>query len=278
MTHIDQLRLIYKEIVLGCSPGKQCFFKHPSEIDNIELLSQKEKLYQKYLDHGIPSEEERLKEIISQELWSLQKEDDIVSLRLSISDNEKNIHSVIIQQQAAIRKMIDQDKNKLLMLLFERSQYLGTTAEELSIKDINTYMYLILCFKDRECKERFFSSWDEIESLENEKISEFNQEYNQLMEKFSDKAIRQLSVLPFFLNNFSYCKDNISLFLNKPIVELTNFQSFLFSYGQRNLSILNQSEGAPPELIGDVKIDDILTWYDQQYSLKLREKLQNKCN
>jgi hypothetical protein len=35
----------------------------------------------------------------------------------------------------------------------------------------------------------------------------------------------------------------------------------------RNLNILNQSKGSPPDLIGDVTLEKIQSWYDQEYSI-----------
>jgi hypothetical protein len=275
---LDLLKLLYQEIIEGysLSSDDSIFFKHFSELDNIALMRKRLKLYNKYISEGIPTEEQRLKIIIENEEWSAQKEDDILGLKMSISDNEKNVVNLIFQQQASIRIAIENDRKKLTKLITEKMHIIGTTAEELSSRDSSHYSLFLSCFKDKNLTEPYFKDWDDLESLDSLELDDIHLKYDEVMDRFIEQNIKQIAAMPFFLNLFSYSKDNMTDFLKKPIAYLTNLQSYLFSCGQRNLNILTQSEGSPPEMFGDVNPNDVLTWYDQQYSVILGKRNQSK--
>jgi len=274
ISEVDTLRILYQDIVQGVSSAHDgsLHFRHFTELDHTQILKNRLVVYRKYIAEGLPSEKERLKTIIENEEWSQDQEDRITSLRLTISDNEKNISKIIPQQQGMIKKIIDKDKNELIMLLANRAKHMGSTADELSFNDTNHFTFLLGVYNDVECKNPRFKSIQEIEDTDPEELTKIQNLWNNAMSSFSEENVRELSAMNFFLNSFSYAKDSIYTFLQKPIVYLTTYQVLLFSLGQRNISILSQAEGTPPEMIGDVKPKDVLTWYDKQYSVILGKR------
>lgn len=274
LSEFDSLRLIYQEIIEGCSISKDgtIFLKHLTDIDNIEVLRQRIVFLNYYLSKGIPSESTRLKELIESSEWSLEKEDQILSLRYSISDNEHNLRNIIPQQQASIKYGIEMDKKKLISLLTERHLTFGTTAEEMSNRDSSNFFGFFSAYKDRKLTIPFFKNWEEFDELDNDEHDKFQVLVNENYEKFSDKNIKGLACLPIFLNAFSYCKEDLVSFLNKPIALLSSNQLHLFSLGERNLNILSKTKASPPELLDDIKISDIVSWYDLQYSVILGKR------
>ena len=272
---IDELKIIYQEIIDGCSISSdgKVFFRHLTELDYIEVLRYRMVSFKRYVKEGLPSEQERLKTLFETEEWNQDKEDRITSLRLTISDNEKNLSKfVIAQQQAGIRKAISNDKEELLALLVDRHNMMGMTADELSNKESNMFTLYLSLYSDRACKVPLFKTFNEFESSEGQESDRLAEDMDTCLQKFSELKIRQVSIMPFFLNNFSYSKDNIHSFLQKPTVSFTSYQTLLFSLGQRNLNILSQSQGSPPEMYSDVSPNDVLTWYDQQYSVILGKR------
>ena len=75
--------------------------------------------------------------------------------------------------------------------------------------------------------------------------------------------------MPFFLNKFSYCKENIYYFLGIPISQLTYHQNYLLSLGSRNLNVMGQAQGNPPEVDLCQSLDEIVQWYNVQYNLMI---------
>lgn len=271
----DELRLVYQDIINGysISDDGQIFFKHFSELENITLLRKRFEFYTQYIKEGLPTEAERLEELINQGEWSAQKEDDILSLKLTISDNEAHFMRVIKQQQGTIRAVIERSKKELGDIFNERHQLLGTTAEEISGIDITNYSLFLSCFTDSSFTIPFFKSWSEFEKIESEQLDDTHNLFDKSNSRFNEKAIRQVSVMPFFLNLFSYSKENLYTFLGKPMIYLTNYQTFLFSLGQRNLNVLSQCNGSPPEIMqGEATAEDVLNWYDGQYSILLGKR------
>lgn len=266
----DDLRLLYQEIIQGSSASldSKIFFRHFNELDYIHILRSKVSTFNKYLEEGIPSEEDRLKKVIQFEEWSQDKEDRITSLRLAISDNERNLQNFVIPiQQAGVRLAIERDRKELIDQLIDRHQVLGTTADELSGRESNIFATYLALYKDVQCVEPLFPTFADFENLESHESERIMDLMSRTLERLTEQKIRQISVMPFFLNNFSYAKESLHTFLQKPLVNLTSNQLVLFSQGQRNLNILSQCRGSPPELMGGVVPNDLVTWYDQQYSV-----------
>lgn len=273
MLEIDELKLIYQEVVNGNSYCDKGFFvKHLCEIEQIEITRKRFEFIQGYVKQGIPTEKDRLERLKADDEWSDAKEGDILAYRQTISDNEKSLHDVIVQQQEGIKKIIEEHRRSLLQLLVERKLCIGTTAEELADKDSTYYLAFLSLYKNKECDAPIFEKWDDFEGLDEKEMEFYLSSIDEVLTRLKDTNIRKISVLPFFLNAFSYCKENISLFLGKPICRLTNYQLNLFSLGVRNLNILSQSEGSPPEYFEGTSIANIILWYDQNFSIILSKR------
>lgn len=272
---IDSLRTLYREIIDGCSFSNGFYIKHLCELEQIELIQKRQEFITKYVVEGIPTEEERLQRLKESEEWTDAKEADIVAYRQTISDNDKLINTVIPQQRAAIRKIIDEHRLSLARLLAERRTAIGTTAEELADRDNTSFMAYLSLYRDHDCKVPLFVTWEEFEGLEESKIIFYVDAIEEALTRLQESNLRKISVLPFFLNAFSYSKDAIYTFLNKPIYKLTNYQIHLFSLGSRNLNILANAEGSPPEYFEKASADEILKWYDLQYSIIIGKRKQS---
>jgi hypothetical protein len=274
----DELKIIYQEIIEGCSPVSEgnYYIKHLTDVEQVDLLRKKIEIYNSYLDSGAPSETARLKELAETNEWTQDDEDKIASLKYLIKDNERNLPTIIAQQQGPIRKIIDDSRVELYKKVQDRQGALGITADYVSEKDAVNYLIFASCYNDRACKDKRFASWTDFEAMDEDEINFYVRNYDSVFAKFRESNLRKISVLAFFLNTFSFSKESFETFLGKPIIQLTPYQLNLFSLGSRNLSILNQTTGEPPELVGDTKIDDIVTWFDQSYSVLAGKRKSEK--
>ena len=267
--------MVYQEIVEGCSFCPKGFFvKHLCDLEQIELTRKRIEFISKYVEGGIPTEEERLKQVIDSGEWSEEKEGDILAYRMTLLDNEKMFSTVIPIQQSAIRKAIEQTRNELIKLLMAKKLAVGTTAEELADRDGSYYTGFLSIFSDRACTQRLFATWEDFESLAETKQEEYNKAIEDTLAKFSELNVRKIAALPFFLNPFSYSKEAIHTFVDKPMCRLTNFQIHLFSLGSRNINILSQAEGSPPEYFEKTSAEEVAKWYDSQYSIIIGKRKQ----
>jgi hypothetical protein len=278
---VDNLRITYNEIIAGFSyfREKNCYFKHLNEIDFGRLSENRRDGFLKFKKEGLPTEAERLKYLIGCEAWSKEKEEEIVECRYAISDNEKHVNlqsNLIPQQREMILKIVNDYRIRLKKLLDEKSSLIGATAE--SYADVENTQYLIYLgfYKDEQLKTRSFAHQSELEDFEDEELGPYFQFVSGIRERINEDSIQSISVLPFFLNNFSYSKENIQTFLGKPVIDLSSYQLSLFSFGVRNLSVLSNTEGEPPEMLGDVTVRDVRVWFDTQYSVLLGKRKSSK--
>ena len=99
LSEIQQLRLIYKEIIDGYSflDPISAYIKHLSEPDNISILKKRQDFFNFYVSNGILPEKEKLEIAYLTEQWTPIKEEEIAALKLRIKDNSKMIESIIPQ-------------------------------------------------------------------------------------------------------------------------------------------------------------------------------------
>ena len=275
---LEKLKIIYSEILNGYSivEKENIFVKHFSEIDHTNILRQKKIYINDYLDKGLESQKDKLQNLIKQGEWSDKQEDDILSLKLIINDNEKNINTVIPEQRNVIKEIINKKKEELSSLLFQKQQLIGGTAEYFSEQDILHYVISMTFFKDINCSKKVFEDLENFEDLSEEEITKYINLSDLINDKFSFDNIKKISVLPFFINSFSYCKDNVYSFLNIPLSKMTTYQFSLISLGGRNLNVLSNAEADPPIVLQDSDINPCINWYDQNYSILIGRKNINK--
>lgn len=278
VSEIDELKLIYYEIINGSSfaPENSLFIKHFSEKESYLVQKKRIELFYYYVKEGVPHESELLKNALNNGEWSEEKENKILELKFAISDNERHINDIIIEQRAPIQKAIEEHKQELSELLFERKEILGKSIEDLIDNDINDYISYVSFFKDDICKISAFESYEEFEKIDFSKVLILNKILSLNYEKISELVIKKIAAMPFFLNKFSYAKENIYNFLGIPLNQLTHHQNHLFSIGVRNLNVLSNVEGNPPDLSLGAKPINLVNWYDIQNSILISKRNQSK--
>lgn len=278
ISEIDELKFIYYEILNGSSfePKKSLFIKHFSEKENSLLLKKRVQLFNYYCEQGVPHESELLKNSIENGEWSEQKEEKILELKYKVSDNEKNIHNIIPEQRPKIIRAINKDKKELSEMLYEKKQILGRSIEDLIDEDINDFISYLSFYKDEKCKISQFESYEDFEKIEVSEIIKYNKILSAHYNKISEEIIKKISVMPFFLNKFSYSKDRMGDFLGVPLNDLTHNQFQLFSLGIRNLNVLSNVDGEPPDLSLDKTPAEAVHWYDIQHSILISKRKESK--
>lgn len=274
LSEFENLRIIYQEIIQGASFSEsiQLYIKHLTELENIDILRKKRDFLEYFQKKGLPNETQKMKDLLEQGQWTKEQEDLIVDIRYLISDNEKNLKTLIPQQRPPIEKIVTEKKLELSKLLEEKKDLIGETADVFAERECYNYLIYLSIFKDREVKDKFFKSYNEIDDLEYEDLSRYIIALENTLGKFRENTIKKIAILPTFLNVFSYAKEDISKFYSKPLLTLTSYQLLLTSMGARNLTIRGESGGEPPDMIGDVSLDKVVDWYDLQYSVMLSKR------
>ena len=273
-------RKLYSQVISGYSPaslaGSKVYIKHFSDNEFSSFEEDHEEFFKQAQDKGLPSEKEKLDEIILQEHWTEEEEQQLKDLTGSISDAIKQEKEAPPKEKDGVKKFIQSLQNKERALERVRNELVGTTAEAFAQRKNNERIIFHSLYKDPECKTPVFEL-EEFDDLDQEGLFEAISLYNKNMEFFTERWIKMVAVIPSFLNSFFLCNDDPSIFFGKPVIELTIYQTDLFSKGKYLKSILNESEqDGPPEEAYDKGLQEVVNWYDFQYSM-IRSKREEEA-
>ena len=212
----EELRIVYGQIVRGCTFFHSKKFgdiaiKHLTQYDT-ELLDIKKEKYKRIAEkEGLPTEKERIQDLIKEELWTRQNELDIESSLKFISKMEDT-------------------KGKMA---------LGLTSESYSDKKVNDYFIYLSLYRDDKFEKPLFSEPEFDEISEND-LTALIVHFNQATRSFAQINLKRIALSHFFLNNFYLCKDNPFIYFGKAIVDLTYHQADLFSFGRYFKNVMSE--------------------------------------
>lgn len=264
----DALRAIWGDILQGFSffEEENIYIKHLGDLDHCKIAQIKQELINKYLKMGVPTRQERL-DIIWDMEWNQDDEDEIVSHEYFIIDNQPILDKMKLpQQRVFLQGKMDETKAEMAKKRREKEEKIGVCAETKAEKLANNFYIYYALHKDQDLTQKLWSK-EEFEEMEDSSLMKYIILYNGILSVFSQSNFRQIAVMPFVLNIASYCKDQGQFFYGKPITEFTNYQLSIFTKVMRNTFILRESKGHSPDLTGELIMQDLLDWYDVEYSM-----------
>lgn len=274
----NEIRLLFIDILKGYTEvyykDTKIYFKHNNSLDSGDIDLKRQDFIKKAKDRGLPSEEEKERYIISEKLWSKEKNDEIEKIKLFIS-NLKITKSKLFKNEEIkiINDQINEQNIKLIQLSSERKELLGFTIEDYANKKTNEYYMFNSLFKDKSLKERFFSE-DEFDELENKDISEIVKIYSNINKNFADKNLKKVALSSFYLSLYNMCDDNPYYLYGKPIIDLTFYQIETFGYSRYFRNALSDAKHKPSdELYEDP--EKLIDWLE---SSRNAEEMLSKGN
>jgi hypothetical protein len=275
---LEKLKIIYYEIIAGSSyvPSLNVYVKHFTELDNLEISKAKQAFLKKYKEEGVPFYKERKAILVENGEWSAEEDDKIEFLKTNIIDNEKNIRHIILEQQHSIREVIKDRKTELAKALFRKREIFGTTGEEFADSDTLAFVAFLETFNDAACTDRKFKTFQQFQDLSDEESQLYIENIDEALSKFTEENIKIIAAMPFFINIFSYVREDVSRFFKTALVNLSHFQFLILSIGSRNINTLSQIEGEPPELSKLEDIQNIVNFYDTEYSVMVGRRKSSK--
>lgn len=241
---------------------KPIFIKHFTELENGDLDKHRRSYYQEALDKGLNLKEEKLTFLIRNQLWSNEKEKEIVQLSKQVSDTEMLVKNLIIKKQINDAKnKIKTLKKQLSELEDEKEELLGFCVEDYSGKKLNELIIYLSFYKDKDLKERFFLE-EEFDLLSERELGNLVQILSSFYDKFNHEKIKRICACPFFMGLFNLCNDNSFNFFGKYVKDLTILQVNLFSQGKYFKSLMeNQAQSNPPSDVTSDP-DKMIEWYE----------------
>lgn len=261
---LDDCRRAYKEILLCHSLArynkKFCYIKHFRDLDLSLFQENTDEYIIEAQEKGLETEQEKLILLCNGDHWSWENEDKIKKIKEEIDQLKKTKSKLFIQSQVKeIEKEIEEEAKKLTKISLERTQVVGITAEKLAEKKSNETLIFYSLFADRALKEPFFSK-EEYDELHQDQIYVLMDLYNESCQKFAYDKLQLIAACSFFMSSYGLCSDNPFTFFGKAVVDLSVYQTNLFSLGKHYRSILSQGKIPPEEYINDP--EKMASWYD----------------
>ena len=261
---MDLLKRAFHDISLGYTRGiiqnRVVYIRHLSYGDQTEFDRINDSYFKEAKDQGILTNDEMLKSIIDQGIWSQKKEKEINDSKLFIESmiSGKKKHTKMPSMVLKINEQIKEEEAKYYNLVNEKFTLLGLTCEAYAQKQTNDHYIFNNLFLDEILKIPFFSSI-QFDYLDDFEINLIVADYNKILEGCSEQNIKRLAMQDFFQNYFCLTGENLSQFFGKPICALTFFQVKLLSYGghfksiyqNNDMSIIPQSVKNDPDLLTD---------------------------
>ncbi len=260
---------LYRDLIFGFSEFRfessksKVFIKHLNDLET----GHTERTYKEHLylakEQGLKTEQESINFLIEEGIWSKEKDERIEELTEKLKQLESTKSKLIIHAQlATLQKEIKPLSDELYILIHERNENVGMTAEAFANKKISESTIQSCFYKDRDLKELYFTE-EEFDYLEHSEVNECLSIYTEMIsERFGGDEIKRVAACPFFMNVYVLCDDNPFNFFGKPILTLTNFQVALMSHAKYLKNLMSNHKSPPDDFQGSP--DKVIEWYELQ--------------
>lgn len=262
MENVEEYKSIFFNIINGYSNAfhsqfNQVFIKHLTYIE----LSELEVKYVEYLNQaksqGILPYKEKEEQVIFNGLWKQNDEIDLEINEKAIRDLKINYSKdFLYSRRQILKEQIQSFQNKINSLRLKKSYYIGQVAEDFANRKLVYDRITNSFFKNKDCSDLLINNDD----IDDEKYEELQRIYYINHEKLSTENIKKIALSPFFTSIYHLCQDNAYSFYGKPIVELTNLQCDLISYGRYFKNLLSQRQDIPKEIMNNP--NELMEWIE----------------
>lgn len=245
-SNVTVLRRAFVDVCRGYSVGSYqghpLYVRHLGHVDHLDFDDVQLGFHNEALSKGALTEVDRLESLIAKGAWSQAKEDEIARQKDTIirfEDGKK--HLVLPSIVRAQEESIKVERGKLNMMLNDRANKLGMTAEVYAGQRLNDHYIIHNLFKDRELTQPFFTE-SSFEDFNDSEVEDIMKAYDEAVSPCGDLNLRRLSVAEFFIGYYSACNDNLSTFFGCPVVRMTYHMVRLGSYARYYKSLMENSD------------------------------------
>jgi hypothetical protein len=230
--------------------GQIVYIKHFSIRDQRYI----HKFYNKYKSiaesKGIPSEREMLDSLLEDGLWKDEDEKQIIGLEQEIEGLKASQKLTLLpSKKQSIQKIIDDKSHEFINLINKKNELVGNTSEKYASRRSNEEFIRYLLYRDKECKEHFFTD-AEFADLTDDEISYFVNCNNAISERLSEQNIQHV-VLRDFFNMYMSQTEDVKGFYGKAIIELSVYQLKLALYARVFFNMFQYHDDIPERMKKD---------------------------
>jgi len=275
------LKSLYWEIVKGSSSflcnNNQYYIKHMSPKDAGEIEVRENHYYEKARSQGIPTNEEKIKELIKEKIYDEKDDQKIINNRLTLANLNKTRRKLYLTRDLDnIDKQIKEINEETSLLETKKNDLLENTCETYTGKRMNEFYIYYSVYSDENCQNHAFTL-EEFEELDQNELFRLVSSYSKSAHKFNNHNVKRIGVSGFFLNYFYLCDDNSYFFYGKPICNLTFYQVELFGYARYFKDLMGKSTVKHPDEYND-NVDKIIDWYESSSNLEKLHEDKNMTN
>lgn len=272
------LKSLYWEIVVGSSSfavdGKTYFIKHVSPKDAGVIEVRENYYYNRAKSQGIPTNQEKLKELIKEGLYDEKNDKKLETNKLTLANLIKTRRKLYLTKDLEnIDRQMKEISEEIRSLELKKTELLENTCEIYTGKRMNEFYIYYSVYIDEKCEKHAFTL-EEFEEIDQRELFNFVDCYSKTVQRFNNHNIKRIGVSGFFLNYFYLCDDDPSSFFGKPIAYLTFHQAELFGYARYFKDLMSKSTVKHPDEYND-DVDKIIDWYESSSNL---EKLHEDKN
>jgi hypothetical protein len=272
------LKSLYWEIIVGSSAftlnGKTYYMKHLSPKDAGTIEIQENYYYNKAKSQGIPTNEEKIKELIKENIYSEKDDKKIENNKLTLANLTKTRRKLYLTRDLdSVDKQMKEISEEIRLLEHKKNELLENTCETYCSKRMNEFYVYYSVYSDDKCEKRAFTV-EEFEDVDQNELFNLVAGYSKCAQKFNNHNIKRIGVSGFFLNYFYLADDNPYFFYGKPVTHLTFYQVELFGYARYFKDLMSKSSVKHPDEYNN-DVDKIIDWYESSSNL---EKLHEDKN
>ena len=274
------LKSIYWDIIRGCSQftykDNVYYIKHLGSKDAGILEEKENSFYSKAKDLGIPTNEEKLQQLVRDGLYDSANDKAIENNKITLAALKTTRGKLFLTRDL---ENIDRQITSLVNENGERerkkNELLDTTAEIYSNKRMNEFYVYYSVYSDEKCEKLSFN-YMEFEELDQNELFDLIDHYAKFSEKFSSQNLKRIAVNNFFLNYYYLSEDNPYYFYGKNIANLSFYQIELFGFARYFRNLMEKSSVKHPEEYNNDP-DKLLDWYESGSNMeKIREENNQK--
>lgn len=241
-----EVSLIFQEICSGLSiakiNSKKIYVKHLT-LKEFNIVNN---LYEKYYSNAvrkkIPNNKELFESLKETGQWTEKDEEKLSSQELEIKNLKQTFKKLFREfEKESISKRLKEIEPEFKESLKLKNSFLRVTAEHYAEKKSNEEVLRVCMFKDVKLEENLWTE-EEFQDLDYFELNNFFNLYTKAIEKFSDKNIMQTALFSSFKNLTSIFDKDLSNFFNKPVLELSFYQTNLLNYSKMFRAIFENRE------------------------------------
>lgn len=264
-----------EEIQAGYTIIDGLVFKHFDSID----LEKIDIVYSNNLENvkkqGVKTTKELLQSAIDNGDWSDSEESMLASIDKRIQSTKKEIPSLILdQQKEQLRATIGKFEEKKKELISKKALLTYSSAEFYAESWTVRYQVSLSLKKGTDLKTNKYS-YEQFEELEDDEYDDILNKYYIFYKRFGLNELKKLA-LSYNFRKLIDIGGEFQVF-NKPLIELTHFQSQLLILTKNYCSMIASKNGAVPN---DCLSDPVLfeKWFSESRELESQSSSGPKKN